>query len=126
MFVRNETLRELRWSPWDESKKRSANKRIERLDLLVYALLAPPPQGAQEGSLAAEAKHFGEILKKAKWDMPLLTWQDPPGNDSRPKWYYTRQAFRKCTKVTDTEPREAKHPAFGPDHGHPSIRRCYE
>lgn len=133
LFVRNETLRELRWSPWDESKKRSANKRNERIDLLAYALLAPP-QNAPEGSPAAAARHFNEVVHRAGWRMPLLAWQDSPGSDTAPnpgsdtapKWYYVRQAFRKTTEVTATESREENHPAFKSGHGHPSIRRCLD
>ena len=118
LFVHDKTLKELRWSPWDESKARSKDKRTERLDLLAYALLKTPPTDC--------AKHFEAILKKAEWPLPLLAWRDGKPEDSTPAWHFTRRAIRKCTEVTATKERDANHQAFAANHGYSSIRRCID
>jgi hypothetical protein len=118
LFVHDKTLKELRWSPWDESKARSKDKRTERLDLLAYALIKTPPTDC--------AKHFEAILKKAEWTLPLLAWRDGKLDDSTPAWYFTRRAIRKCKEVTATKERDANHQAFAANHGYSSIRRCID
>jgi hypothetical protein len=121
LFVHDKTLRELRWSPWDESKRRSADMRNERFDLVAYALLESPPTDC--------AKYFREVLKKAEWPMPLLKPRgaaDAAASESKPAWSYTRPAIRLCTEVTAKKERDANHPAFAANHGHVSIRKCIE
>ncbi len=118
LFVHDKTLKELRWSPWDQSKARSKDKRTERLDLLAYALLKTPPTDC--------ATHFDAILKKAEWTLPLLAWRDGKPEDSTPPWHFTRRAIRECTEVTATKERDANHQAFAANNGYPSIRRCID
>jgi hypothetical protein len=119
LFVHNKTLRELRWSPWDESKARSADKKTERLDLLAFALLEVPPE--------KYAPHFIAVLKKAKWpQMPLLAQRATASEDVSNAWSYTRPAMRLCKEVTREKHRDTNHPAFTTNHGHRSIRRCFE
>jgi hypothetical protein len=118
LFVHDKTLKELRWSPWDESKARSKDKRNERLDLLAYALLKTPPTEC--------AKHFDGILKRAEWTLPLMAWRDGKSEDSAPTWHFVRRAIRQCTEVTATKERDANHQAFAAGHGYPSIRRCID
>ena len=122
LFVHNPTLKEMRWSPWDESKVRSADKRNERFDLLAYALLEPPSTDASKYS----PKHFNAVLKKAAWPMPLLTFRSPPTADSTNSWYFTRPAFRHCTEVLAQKERDANNTAFAANHGYISIRRCVD
>ena len=121
LFLHDETLRELRWSPWDENKKRSADKNDEMLDLLAYALLDVPRKDS--GNLF---EHFTKVLDKAKWDMPLLTWQSSTAGDSATTWVYKRPAIRHCTEVMRTKDRDATHPAFAANHSQVSIRKCLE
>lgn len=125
LFVHDKTLKELRWSPWDESKARSKDKRTERLDLLAYALLKPLPTDVAKDFIAS-AKNLGEILRKAEWSMPLLSWVDGKPVDSVPKWHFVRQAFRICPEVRAKNKRDANHAAFQEGHGYSSIRRCIE
>jgi hypothetical protein len=118
LFVHDKTLKELRWSPWDESKARSKDKRSDRIDLLAYALLKTPPTDC--------AKHFEAVLKKADWTWPLLAWRDGRAEDALPTWHFMRRAIRKCTEVTATKERDASHQAFAEHEGYPSIRRCID
>lgn len=125
LFVHDKTLKELRWSPWDESKARSKEKRQERRDLLVYALLKPlPAEVATE--FASTAKHLGSVLKVAGWDMPLMSWGGAVAEDGVFSWRFRRPAIRLCTEITAKKRRDANHPAFKEGHGHPSIRRCLD
>lgn len=118
IFVRNPHLRERRWSPWDDSKARSADKKNERLDLLAYALLDEPP--------IDKAKHMLAVHQKAEWSLPLMSLGDGTTEGSASAWHFTRPAVRKCTEVAATKDREANHPAFGAGQGYQSIRKCFD
>jgi hypothetical protein len=118
LFVRDPHLKERRWSPWDDSKARSANKRSDRLDLAVYAILDEPP--------VPKAKLITAVHRKADWHLPLLSFDSKGEDASVPAWHFTRPAVRKCTEVLATKEREANHPAFGAGQGYASIRKCLD
>jgi hypothetical protein len=121
LFLHDKTLREFRWSPWDQFKRRSADKGNEVLDLLAYALLDVPRNVSTK-----HFQYFVRVLDKANWQMPLLTWQASSSGDAPSLWVYKRPAVRHCTEVLRTKERDATHPAFPAGHTNVSIRKCLE
>ena len=116
-FVRNETLRRLRWKPWAQySAGQQDARRGFALDAVAYAMLDEP----------ADPK-FGDALlgvnQVERWHLPALSLRDSiaDGETQDKKWQFCRSAYRD-----DMGDRLPSHPAFKPGEGFTSIRKLFD
>ncbi len=117
IFVRNKSLRNVRWRPWALHGEAVANERSTFvLDVIAYALLDEPRSGTMGPALQ-------KVIEQEHWQMPLISLRASSDGteDQAKKWQFTRAPIRHYMDV-----RTADHPAAKAGDGYTSIKKLMD